>query len=107
METYLLDTNIIIDSINGRNGSPQMLDRLVHEGVLLACCSINITGIYMGMRPREREKTEGFLRSLEFYPVTWEVARYAGELYNQWRVEGRPCRPKFKFACQSEPEDYA
>jgi len=89
METYLLDTNFIIDAINGKHGCPETLDRLVGEGILLACCSINITEVYMGMRPHERAKTESFLRSLEFYPVTWELARYAGELYNQWRTEGR------------------
>lgn len=66
-----------------------MLDRLVGEGTLLACCYINITEVYMGMRAHEREKTESFLRSLEFYPVTWEVARYAGELYSQCRAGGR------------------
>jgi predicted nucleic acid-binding protein len=52
METYLLDTNLIIDAINGKNERHELLDRLVGEGILLACCSINITGIYLGMRPR-------------------------------------------------------
>jgi predicted nucleic acid-binding protein len=89
IETCLLDTNIVIDSINGKRGRPELLERLVAEGILLACCSINITEVYMGMRPHEREKTERFLRSLEFYPVTWEIARYAGELYNQWRHRGQ------------------
>jgi predicted nucleic acid-binding protein len=42
----------------------------------------------MGMRPNETEKTEAFLASLEFYPVTWEVARYAGALYREWRKKG-------------------
>ncbi|MGA8027904.1 MAG: type II toxin-antitoxin system VapC family toxin [Bryobacteraceae bacterium] len=89
METYLLDTNILIDSINRRNRRPESLDRLIGDGILLVCCSINITEVYMGMRPHEREKTENFLRSLEFYPVTWEIARYAGELYNEMRQQGR------------------
>ena len=42
----------------------------------------------MGMRPNEAERTEEFLASLEFYPVTWEVAKYAGELYREWRQKG-------------------
>jgi predicted nucleic acid-binding protein len=42
----------------------------------------------MGMRPSEAEKTEKFLRALEFYPVTWEIARYTGELYTRWRQQG-------------------
>jgi predicted nucleic acid-binding protein len=42
----------------------------------------------MGMRPNETERTEVFLASLEFYPVTWEVAKYAGALYREWRQKG-------------------
>jgi predicted nucleic acid-binding protein len=40
------------------------------------------------MRPNEAAKTEAFLASLEFYPVTWEVAKYAGALYREWRQNG-------------------
>jgi predicted nucleic acid-binding protein len=45
--------------------------------------------VCMGMRPNEAAKTEAFLASLEFYPVTWEVAKYAGALYREWRQKGR------------------
>ena len=41
------------------------------------------------MRPSEAEKTEELLASLEFYPVTWEIAKYAGGLYREWRQKGR------------------
>ena len=43
----------------------------------------------MGMRPGEERKTEKLLRSLEFYPVTWEAAQLAGDLYRQWRPKGQ------------------
>ena len=43
----------------------------------------------MGMRPGEEARTGRFLRSLEFYPVTWEVAQFAGELFRQWRQKGQ------------------
>jgi predicted nucleic acid-binding protein len=45
----------------------------------------------MGMRPNEAERTEAFLASLEFDPVnsvTWEVAKFAGALYREWRQKG-------------------
>ena len=42
----------------------------------------------MGMRPREAAATEEFLASLEFYPVTREIAAYAGEIYRTWRQAG-------------------
>jgi predicted nucleic acid-binding protein len=86
--TCLLDSTVIIDAINNRNRRSQLLDGLLAEGILLACCSINITEVCMGMRPKEAERTEVFLASLEFYPVTWEVAKYAGALYREWRQKG-------------------
>src|SRR5437870_4797729 len=86
--TCLLDSTVIIDAINGRNGRNELLERLIAEGTLLACCSINITEVHMGMRRHEAERTEEFLASLEFYPVTPEIAKYAGELYREWRQKG-------------------
>jgi predicted nucleic acid-binding protein len=86
--TFLLDSSVIIDAINGRNGRAELLEELVEEGTLLACCPINITEVYMGMRPHETEKTEVFLASLEFYPVTQEIAKYAGALYREYRRKG-------------------
>ena len=38
------------------------------EGVLLACCPINVTEVFMGMRPSEAAKTEAFLASLGVLP---------------------------------------
>ena len=87
--TCLLDSAVIIDAINDRNGRCELLDTLIGQGTLLACCPINITEVYMGMRPEEEEKTVEFLASLEFYPVTWEIAKYAGELYREWRQKGQ------------------
>ncbi len=89
MATFLLDTNILIDAINGRAGRPGQLGDFLDRGILLACTSINVTEIYMGMRAHEALATGTFLRELEFYPVTWEVARLAGELFNEWRQKGQ------------------
>jgi predicted nucleic acid-binding protein len=88
MANCLLDSTVIIDAINDRKGRSELLERLITEGTLLACCSINISEVHMGMRPREAEKTEDLLASLEFYPVTREIAKYAGELYREWRRKG-------------------
>jgi predicted nucleic acid-binding protein len=87
--TCLLDTTVILDAINDRNGRSELLGALLAEGTLLACCPINVTEVYMGMRSNEAGKTEEFLASLELYPITWEVAKYAGELYREWRQKGR------------------
>jgi predicted nucleic acid-binding protein len=87
--TYLLDSSVLIDALNDRNGRPQLLAQLSQQDILLACCAINITEVYMGMRPGEEANTEKFLRSLEFYPVTWEIAKLAGDLFCLWRQKGQ------------------
>ena len=87
--TYLLDSTILIDVLNGRNGRSQFLSQLSQQDILLACCAVNVTEVCMGMRPGEEAKTDRLLRSLEFYPVTWEVARLAADLFRHWRQKGQ------------------
>jgi predicted nucleic acid-binding protein len=87
--TCLLDTGILIDALNGKRGRRELLDRLLQDGAELACCPINITEVYAGLRPGEEAKTERLLRSLKFYPVTWDIARKAGELLSAWRRRKR------------------
>jgi len=62
--TCLLDSNAFIDVINGRNHRTELLEKLIVQGTLLACCPVNITEVHMGMRPHEATKTEEFLGSL-------------------------------------------
>jgi predicted nucleic acid-binding protein len=88
MAVFLLDSTIIIDAINGKKTRARFLDGLLVEGNLLACCSINVTEVYAGMRSHEARVTEEFLRSLKFYEVNWEIARLAGELQSEWRKKG-------------------
>jgi predicted nucleic acid-binding protein len=78
--SYLLDTSVIIDALNGKRRRRELLLDLLRQGHLLACCSINVTEIYAGVRPKEEKTTEEFLKSLEFYHITWPVARLAGLL---------------------------
>ena len=87
--TCLLDSGIIIDALNGKRNRREVIDRLIQDGAEMACCSINVTEVYAGLRPDEEAKTGRFLRSLKFYPVTWEVAKQAGVLLNGWRQQNR------------------
>ena len=89
MPIYLLDSGIIIDVLNGKRGRAESVNHLIREGSEMACCSINVTEVYAGLRPGEEAKTERLLRSLKFYEVTWAIARQAGNLQNYWRQQGR------------------
>jgi predicted nucleic acid-binding protein len=40
------------------------------------------------MRPKEEEAIEEFLRSLEYYNITWAVARVAGLLKRDYARKG-------------------
>jgi len=89
MTTYLLDTSIIIDMLNGRKGRPELLNSLLDAGDLLACCPINVSEVYAGMRPKEEAATESFLGSLDFYDITWSVAKLAGLLKRDYSKKGQ------------------
>jgi predicted nucleic acid-binding protein len=80
MTALLLDTSVIIDALNGKRNRREFLLDLVKAGHVLACCPINITEVYAGMRPKEEAATEAFLDSLQYIPITPAAARLAGEL---------------------------
>jgi predicted nucleic acid-binding protein len=86
--TYLLDTSVIIDALAARRGRRNLLLGLVKQGNLLACCPITVTEVYAGLRPKEEAATEEFLRSLEYYHLTWPVARLAGLMKRDYGRKG-------------------
>ena len=86
--TYLVDTSVIIDALNDKRGRYALLLDLMKQGHLLACCPINVTEVYAGVRPKEEEATERLLQSLVYYHVTWPVARKAGLLKRDYGRKG-------------------
>lgn len=89
MATILLDSSVIFDHLNGRFGRTEFLDWLVQQGHSLACCPVNFTEVYAGLRTGEEDKTAAFLNSLEYLPVTPEIARRAGLLRRDWQKKGQ------------------
>ena len=89
MATILLDTSVMFDHFNGRRGRTEFLDQLIQQGHVLACCSVNITEVYAGLRSGEESKTEAFIDSLEYLPVTPSIARQAGLLRRDWQKKGQ------------------
>jgi predicted nucleic acid-binding protein len=90
MAIILLDSSVIFDHLNGRFGRTEFLDQLVaQQGHVLACCPVNFTEVYAGLRLGEEQKTAAFLDSLEYLPVTPEIARQAGLLRRDWQKKGQ------------------
>lgn len=89
MSTFLLDTSIIIDTINEKKGRFDfLLDLTERQGHTLACCPINISEVYAGLRPKEQQHTTAFLKSLQLYPITFPVAELAGLLKRDYGKKG-------------------
>lgn len=78
MATFLLDTSVIIDAINNKKNRRAFLRDLLEQGNVLACCPVNVTEVYAGMRPVEERTTNEFLETLQYFPIAWPVARLAG-----------------------------
>jgi predicted nucleic acid-binding protein len=89
MATFLVDSNIIIDALNDKRKRHQDLLDLAHAGHILACCPINVAEVCAGMRADEEARTLALLRSLEMYPITFEIAEQAGRLKFEYRSKGK------------------
>ena len=90
MAIILLDSSVIFDHLNGRFGRTEFLDQLVaQQGHVMACCPVNFTEVYAGLRPGEEDRTAAFLNSLEYLPVSPEIARQAGLLRRDWQKKGQ------------------
>ena len=89
MAVYLLDTNVIIDALNGKKDRNAFLLGLAERGHILACCPVNVAEVYAGLRPKEEKRTEALLRSLQFFPVTFPIAELAGRLKQLHSRRGR------------------
>ncbi len=71
MAVFLLDTNVIIDALNGKKNRAAFLLGLTEQGHILACCPVSVSEIYAGVRPKEEQRTAALLHSLQFFPVTF------------------------------------
>lgn len=88
MTTYLPDTNILIDALNGKRGRRQILRDIVVHGNRLACCDVTLAEVYAGMHPHEAARTDEFLSSLVWYNTSRAIARRAGRFRFEYARKG-------------------
>jgi predicted nucleic acid-binding protein len=89
MTRFLLDTTVIIDVLSERRNRLALIRDLIAQQHELACCPVNVTEVYTGMRAVESGKTERLLRSLAYIPISFDAARLAGELRQNWLRKGK------------------
>jgi hypothetical protein len=89
MTRFLLDTTFIVDVLNDRRNRLAVMRDLIANQHELACCAVNVTEIYTGLRGPETGKTEALLRGLLYIPIGFEAARLAGELRQVWARKGK------------------
>ena len=88
MTTYLPDTNVLVDALNGKRGRREWLRELVLQGHQLACCAVTLAEVYAGMWPHEAPRTDEFLSAFVWYGSSRGIARRAGRLRFEYARQG-------------------
>ena len=77
MKTVLVDTDVLIDFLRGRERAREFLVSLAGDADII-CSAITVAEIHAGMKEQERLKTDELLDSLTIIDVTREIAEKAG-----------------------------
>lgn len=78
----VLDTTVLIDLLRGNAAALGYLRSLIE---VPACSEVTRVEVMRGIRHREREATEGLMRTVRWIGVDEQVARRAGGLGRIWR----------------------
>jgi predicted nucleic acid-binding protein len=87
MSRFLLDSDIIIWHLRGREEVTGMLKGMQQYGVP-GCSAISILEVETGMKKAEEEKTNRFLKALKVFDVNREVASKAAQLVRDKKLKG-------------------
>ena len=77
MKKVLVDTDILINFLRGREKARDYLFSLLEESTMY-CSVISIAEIHAGMKEHEKEKTTELIDSLNIVDITREIAEKAG-----------------------------
>lgn len=77
MKPVLVDTDVLINFLQGKQKAKEFLLAQLDSGLIL-CSVLTVAEIFAGMRPHEQEKTRELLDNLEVIPVTRTIAEKAG-----------------------------
>ena len=86
--TYLVDTNILINALNGRQGHSELLYDLVGQGYRLTCCTVTLGELFAGIKPPDLVKVEEFVSLFAWYASSPAIARRAGRFRFEYARKG-------------------
>lgn len=89
MTKYLLDSNALIDWLNGREPVPKRLEELSSRGEILAVNAISLTETYSGIVPSDLDRIESLLAAFEYWPIDSAVCKLAGAYRHEYASAGR------------------
>jgi predicted nucleic acid-binding protein len=87
MKSILIDTDVLINFLRGRDQAREFLQSSIGEADLF-CSAITVAEIHAGMKEHERERTEELLDSLAIVEVTKAIAEKAGSYKRTIRSQG-------------------
>jgi predicted nucleic acid-binding protein len=78
MKKVLVDTDILINFLRGREAARKYLSSLFEDSEIY-CSVITVAEIHAGMKEHEREKTTELIDSLNIADINREIAEKAGK----------------------------
>lgn len=81
MTLRLLDSNVIMDLLNGVPEIDHLVRQLFESGDTICTCDVVIAEVLSGVYPQDRTVTQTFLERCRFLPSTPTI----GELAGTWR----------------------
>jgi len=78
MKIILVDTDILINFLRGKEKAKEYLFSLLDESTIY-CSVISIAELHAGMKEHEREKTTELIDSLNIVDMTPDIAERAGK----------------------------
>jgi predicted nucleic acid-binding protein len=84
---FLLDSDIIIWHLRGREEVTEMLRDLQRFGVP-GCSALSVLEVQLGVKRGEEERTIHFFKSLKVFDVNMEIAGKAAQLIREFKGKG-------------------
>lgn len=80
----LADTSVLIDYLRGRAPARELLRGAVERGDVVSASSLTRIELSIGMRRRERRRTDALVASLRWLPVDHSIAEEADALARRY-----------------------